>query len=167
MNKNVKNVFVGVLLFIVGIVVLVAVILLINWIRNGVKLYNDIGATPFYRPETEISADKSDVYSDNDIQLALETVKTDFENNYEDGYGGMYLLKIWYDDEFSNGYISCYEKSCDGQTKPRIYIRAHLYAGFKEDGTGWGSFSLYTAGYWTLERNDENSQWESLGWGQG
>lgn len=124
-----------------------------------IRLYREIGATPWHRPETVITADHSEHFTDEEINAAIQTVMGLYENEWY-SYNEVYLLELTYDDGFSE---SLREDNKDGND--RIYLRSVIKTGYSYDMEGtWGKGRVYEYGYWTLDRLSDGS-WECRGWG--
>ena len=134
--------------------------LLYDRFGGGVRLYREIGATPWHCPETKIAADRSERYTDEEIAAAIRSVMDTYEKDWY-AYNEVYLLELTFDDEFD---LSAHR--ADNAGSERIYLRSVLKCGYSYDMAGtWGRGRVYDCGYWTLEKNSDGT-WYCLGWGQ-
>lgn len=121
------------------------------------KLYREIGATPWHRPDTEVTADHSDRWSDGEISSAQLAAMEKYESEYY-SYNGLYLMKLIYDDEFS----------CEKQDKSQsnfIFFRSEMKTGYSYDmkNSSYGKDNDITDGYFTVEHMPDGS-WKCHGW---
>ena len=163
MSKAIRHKLIILLICIAVPIVLILILIGIKQAKIWYHIYEDIGATPFSTPETEIIAgkDTNDKFSEEDISKAMNAVIETFDSDYKP-HGSLYLTKLWYNSEINSEITN----ETDEQI---IYISCNLYHGECRfgNGCGFGTFRLYTAGYWTLHRADEHSEWICYGWGQG
>lgn len=153
-----------------ALIVLIIFILFISaaYFRHAWRKYKDIGVTPFHTAEIETSADKSDKYTDEEINQAIEKVIEKADSEYIDEHWiwhdrNLYLTKVWYENDFYSEYRDIDEEKTGKQV---IFIRCNLYHGECGNCCGYNAYCLYTAGYWKLTRDNENSEWECGNWGQ-
>jgi len=156
-GKKFMVIILGVVIFCVMIAAIIGIILAINFTNNAIKLYNDIGATPFKRPETDISAGSSARHSDEDIQSAMDTILSEFDNDW-DNYNRQYLLKLWYDDEYSEFHE-------DGDSN-KISFLSTIYVGYSYNVIDLTKGQTYDNWQWHLIKNDDG-EWEIKGYGLG
>lgn len=128
------------------------------------RLHNEIGATPWKRPETVMTAEPSDRWSSGEIKSAMLAVMALYESDYY-SYNGVYLMQLVYTDIFS------LEKETDGQGN-LIYINSEIKTGYSyEIGKAGkneipaGKGMTYDNGYWTVEHLPDGS-WKALNWTQ-
>lgn len=124
------------------------------------KLYSEIGATPWHRPDTEVIADHSECWSDGEIGSAMLAALQKYESDYY-SYNGLYLMKLIYDDEFS---CEKQDKIQDGREK-FIFFRSEIKTGYSYDmkNSSYGKANDITDGYFTVEHMPDGS-WKCHGW---
>ena len=125
--------------------------------RGGViRLYRDIGATPWHDPDIVISAEHSDKYTDSDIQQAIDSALDTYNEEWHT-FNGVYMLELHYDDEFS--------ESRQG-TDPGdwIYLSSRMYTGYA--GTVSRRFRgiFHSEAYWAVKKMPDGS-WDCRGCG--
>lgn len=156
-RKKIMLIMLGVVIFCVMIAAVIGIVLAIGFTKNAIKLYNDIGTTPFSRPETDITADSSVRHSDEDIQSAIDTVLSEFDNDW-DNYNSQYLLKLWYDDKYSE-----FQEEGDSN---KISFLSTIYVGYSYNIIDLTKGHTYDNWQWHLIKND-NGEWEIKGYGLG
>ena len=116
-----------------------------------VRLYTEIGATPWSVPEVNVTLAESDIYTADDLRSAADTALEAYKDEWYQ-YNGFYLLELEYTG--SDRIITE-----DGQEI--LYFKAVTFAGID---TGWDPERAYDrTGHWTVEKKD--GKWVSRGWG--
>ena len=103
---------------------------------------------------------KSDKFSVEEINVALNCVKKSFKN-----YEGCNLTKLWYDDEKSNNSVKGYLKNGRGsvngaKTENVIVVLSNFDVG-PSDGDGTLNLnSTYSDWMWILIRDSKTGNWK-------
>ncbi|MFL0269058.1 DUF4829 domain-containing protein [Candidatus Clostridium radicumherbarum] len=113
----------------------------------------------------ELSIGKSDKFSEQEINDAVNCVKKKFK-----GFNGCNLTKLWYDEERSNiligGYLSNGRGSVNGVKSENVIV---LMSNFDVDSSGvdkgFNPNSSYSNWNWILIRNNKTSNWKVDDWG--
>ncbi|MBQ8966374.1 hypothetical protein [Ruminococcus sp.] len=113
------------------------------------RLYKDIGATPWHRPETVTSAEKSARYSDEDISKAMEAALKVYEEKWYT-YNGVYLLELRYEDDFS-------ESRQDENAGDWIYLRSRVYTGYADTVEERFRGKFHEDAYWAVEHRADGT----------
>lgn len=108
----------------------------------------------------KVSIEKSESFSEEEINDAVETVKTHFR-----GFSGCTLTDIWYDESDSTKLVDDYLKYGAGlENNASIENSIGLKSNFDVGSSGGdGSLepnSTYTDWTWVLIRNNKNSNWK-------
>ena len=113
----------------------------------------------------EVTIGKSDKFSEEEINSAINTVKIKFKD-----FNGCDLKKLWYDEEKSNKFTQWYLEggrgSVNGVQAENVIV---LLSDFKVDSSG-GDGSLnpnftYTGWNWILIRDSKEGKWKVDDWG--
>ncbi len=107
-----------------------------------------------------VSIEKSESFSEEEINNAVETVKTHFKS-----FNGCTLTDIWYDESDSNKLVDDYLKYGGGlENNSTIENSIGLRSNFDVGSSGGdGSLepnSTYTDWTWVLIRDNKNSNWK-------
>lgn len=121
------------------------------------RLYREIGATPWHRPKTNISSESSERYSDEEIRSAIDAALDTYERDWY-SYNGTYLLELSYDDEFS-------ENRQDENEGDWIYLRSVMFTGYDKEILPENRGVYHDDAYWAAERQADGS-WICRGCGQ-
>ena len=97
-------------------------------------LYKDIGATPWHRPETMTSAEKSARYSDVDISKAMEAALKVYEEKWYT-YNGVYLLELRYEDDLRSRVYTGYADTVEERFRGKFHEEAYWAVEHRADGT--------------------------------
>ncbi|GEM_PF-1522008 len=122
-----------------------------------IKLYNDIGALPWKDPEINISAEKSERYTDDEIQLAIDAAIKTYKRDWHT-YNGVYLLELYYDDAFS-------ENHRNDNVGDWIYLKSVVYTGYADTVDEKFRGKLHSEAYWAVEQLSDGS-WICHGCGE-
>ncbi len=145
---------------IIIIVIALAVIL-----ASGFCFYNEAVNPGVVRDAAYSSEHKSENFTDEEINNAIEAVKKKFRD-----FEGCTLTEIYYDEEksksFAKRYIENGRGSVNGVTAENVIV---LLSSFTVDENG-GDGSLnaggnYTGWNWILIRADKNADWVVDDWG--
>jgi hypothetical protein len=112
------------------------------------KLYKDIGATPWKKPKTEITVPESELHSRDDIMSAVEATKKLYEDEWYT-YNGAYLMQLSYCDELN-------ELKKDENSGEWIYLGATMYTGYGSD-VSEADKGKYHEAYWAVEKQPDGS----------
>ncbi|MCR5122853.1 MAG: hypothetical protein K6B74_10575 [Ruminococcus sp.] len=151
-----------------GIVLLVWLVIILTLAHDKLggcfRLYREIGATPWNRPETVMEQEFSARRTSGEIKSAMLAVMALYESEYY-SYNGVYLTKLVYEDNFS------IEKEVGGQGR-FIYIKSVIKTGYSyeigkvgKNDIPAGKGMTYDDGYWTVEHLPDGS-WKALSWTQ-
>lgn len=114
---------------------------------------------------TVVSIEKSDKFSEEEINNAMSCVKKKFKD-----FRGCNLTALWYEEEKSNNFIKGYLKngkgSVNGVKAENVII---LLSNFDVDSSGGdGSLnpnSTYSSWNWILIRDSKTGKWKVDDWG--
>ena len=164
-NKTRKLISAGAKLVVLIVLFVFAGMALHDRFEGCFRLYREIGASPWTRPETLVVADSSERWSDGAISKAQLAAIDTYENRYYT-YNGAYLMKLIYDD----GFNSSKQNSGSGEF---VYLRSEIRFGYSRDVVK-GSCTVFpnaakgatiSDGYWTVEHMPDGS-WYCHGWSE-
>lgn len=114
----------------------------------------------YFKSHTVVDIGKSTRFSKAEVQTAVDCVVTNFKSNFK----GCDLLKIWYDENESDGEIVSYmtfgRGSINGVKKENVIV---LFSDFYVNPNGGdGSLnqnSIYSDFNWVLIRDSKTGNW--------
>ena len=120
------------------------------------KLYRELGVTPWKKYDTVVSVPESELHSRDDIMAAVRATQKLYEDEWYT-YNGVYLLQLSYSDELN-------EKKKDENDGEWIYLDAEMYTGYDSSVAKYGKGTYHTA-YWAVEKQPDGS-WLCRGCGK-
>ena len=125
------------------------IMLVLSFTQGSVmKLYKDIGATPWKKPNTVISIGGSKLHSHKDIMSAVKATQELYEDEWYT-YNGAYLMQLSYFDEFN-------ELKKDENSGEWIYLGATMYTGYGSN-VSEADKGKYHEAYWAVEKQPDGS----------
>jgi hypothetical protein len=114
-----------------------------------------------------VSIDKSDKFTKEEINDAINTVKRKFRGS---GFDGCEMTKLWYSEKESNkmieGYLNGGGGSKNAIKRENVIV---LLSNFDVDSSGvkqgFNPNSTYTDWNWILVRNNKTDNWRVKDWG--
>ena len=121
-------------------------------------LYRAIGATPWHKPEIEQDIEKSEIFSEDDINTAVQLTTEKFYNEWYT-YNGTYLLKLSYSDDFNRKI--CKIKGYDDM----LCLPAKMFTGYGDTVAEENKGKYHENVFWGIQKQPDGS-WKCLGCAQ-
>ncbi len=112
------------------------------------KLYKDIGALPWKRPDYTVSIPASELHSHDDIMAAVKATQKCYEEEWY-SYNGTYILQLGYSEELN-------ELKKDENEGEWIYLESYMYTGYG-NSVNPEDQGKYHKAYWAVEKQPVGS----------